>query len=436
MLLFSAPIANLLGMPYCVLLIRILAPMVLLRTLSAVLLGYFQGEGTELPGCVSCILRQLLIMVLGCLLGDSFMGYGEKVSHLLINQQVLVMYGTAGMALAITISELVVVLLLAVIYKYNKPRYRNLSSEGMKVTDSFQRSLRILYHNMGSQMLIRVLEIIPFVVTAFIYFVKCKEMMNVDIVYGGYIVKYLAVCGLVLFPLCAICIPLFGKVAGKIRKDELRFSRSVFQAGFHAMVIWSLYFSVFVACMSERIAELFGKENLSDVTQMLKEGSFIILFMVLGFYFSQLLIVFGKNNYVLGSLVIYNIAFIGFACVFFNVTRLGILSLVYSGLAGRAVYALMTGFLVCRQFRSGIKALYMLLIPLAGASGAGIISLLLGGALAPLVGSGAALVICLLISFLCYLLIILFLRNIKEQELEYMPGGRLFACFGEWFHVL
>ena len=49
-------------LPYSSLLIRLFAPAVFLRTISSVLLGYFQGEGSELPTAAACVIRQVFIL--------------------------------------------------------------------------------------------------------------------------------------------------------------------------------------------------------------------------------------------------------------------------------------------------------------------------------------------------------------------------------------
>lgn len=433
---FAQPIANhLLSVPYCVLLLRILSPLVFLRTVSSVLLGFFQGEGTELLSCITCIVRPMLILILGLMLGGSFTQYGEKVSRLLGQEQVLIMYDVSGIALAVTISEVLIVCFLGIFYKCNRPSYKRQHMEGMKAKDSFMRSVQILYHNMGIKMLIKLLELLPFVIGMILFFRKSEGTVIATVAYGSFVVKYLAVCGLFILPLCAMIIPQFSKITSKIRREEHRLARTVFQAGFHGTVIWALFFAVFVGCMSEVIAGVFGKENLTEVITMLRGGSFIILTLVIGFYFSQLLTMLGKQTFVLCLLGVYNIVFIICTSIMLN-KGLGIVSLVYSGLIGQIIYVLLLGFLSFRHLRIGIKSLYVVAVPIVGASIAGIINLLLGRIFVKYVGNIATIGICLILSFACYLLIILFLRNIKEQDMEYMPGVKIFTYFGNMWNLL
>ena len=115
--------------------------------------------------------------------------------------------------------------------------------------------------------------------------------------------------------------------------------------------------------------------------------------------------------------------------------KAGIMSLVYSGVISHGIYALTLGFITFRQLRCGFKTVYLLAIPVIGASITGILSLLLGKLLIPHLTYGAAIVICAMIALICYFAILLLMRNIKEQELEHIPGGKLLFKLGEVLRV-
>ena len=73
-----------------------LAPLVLLRTVSSVIQGYFQGEAAELPRAVSGILRRIFLLGFGYLFGNMLGRYGEKVSGLLKEANFTSMYCCMG----------------------------------------------------------------------------------------------------------------------------------------------------------------------------------------------------------------------------------------------------------------------------------------------------------------------------------------------------
>jgi len=104
-------------MPYSRFLMLLLAPVIFIKTVSAVLTGYFQGNGSELPTAVSAILRQILFLGFAILFGNMLKEYGQKVSALLKQDAFTSMYGGVGIVLAILLTELLLTLFLFLVYK-------------------------------------------------------------------------------------------------------------------------------------------------------------------------------------------------------------------------------------------------------------------------------------------------------------------------------
>lgn len=436
LLVFSKPLANhILGLPYCSLLLCLIAPAVFLRTISSVLLGYFQGEGTELCGCIACILRQLFILGFGFLFLGIFGSYGEKISRLLMQNQVVAMYDSAGIVLSISMAELLIVLFLVLLYQLSKRVKKRKYSENTKIRESFLYSLQMIYHNMGNKVIVWILVFLPYLINMIVYMKSTEDTQMAVSSYGSYAISYLAVCGFVVMPVFAMLTPVFGKITGCMRKGEHRLARTVFQAGFHMSAIWALFLSAFLGSISELVTGVFVKTHEDSNINMLKAGSFIILFIVLGFYFTKLLLITGKWKAIVGSLGIYMILFLLSNSLMLHLGKAGIMSLVYSGVISHGIYALTLGFITFRQLRCGFKTVYLLAIPVIGASITGILSLLLGKLLIPHLTYGAAIVICAMIALICYFAILLLMRNIKEQELEHIPGGKLLFKLGEVLRV-
>ena len=122
--------------PYGSMILWILCPALFFRCIQSVFLGCFQGEGSEMPSAVSCVLRQVFYLGLGLLFLGIFGNYGEKVSLLLKRDDFTAMYGAMGVAVGILISELLVTLFLFVIYRGSMSGRRE-NENGMKGTDSF-----------------------------------------------------------------------------------------------------------------------------------------------------------------------------------------------------------------------------------------------------------------------------------------------------------
>ena len=147
-------------LPYSSLLIRLFAPAVFLRTISSVLLGYFQGEGSELPTAAACVIRQVFILGFSLLFCNILKSYGEKVSGLLGREEFTFMWAGSGAAIAVSLTEILILLFLLLVYR-GSSKERKKAEEGKKTRESFWDFTRILYGSMGAFLLTGLLERLP-----------------------------------------------------------------------------------------------------------------------------------------------------------------------------------------------------------------------------------------------------------------------------------
>lgn len=420
--------------PYSRFLMLLLAPVIFIRTVSAVLLGYLQGSGSELPTAISAVLRQILYLGLGLLFCNRLGEYGAKVSALLGQDAFSAMYGGVGVTVAILISELLICLFLLVVYKGRKYSKSKKDAEGMKVTDSFVGHVRLLYRNMGGKLLLGLLESLPLWLGIVFYQKSVADHFVSADSYGIYIGKYLVLCGLVCLFLAVLVTAMTGRIAGYVRKEDVRYAKSIFKSSLRIITVYALFFAVFIAIMASQFTGiLFGDERLES---MLSYGSVLVIAVPLAFLFSRLLWLLGKDILVCGCAAVVDNVFIVTAMLLLNLGNAGIMALVYAGIAGAVVYAVITGLLICRQLRSGIDVLRSFAIPAGAACVTGLLCLLLGKSFTPHLGNIVTVIVCLILGCMLYLVLVMLLRCFREQELEAIPGGGVLRAVGQLLRVL
>lgn len=422
-------------MPYSGILIMLFAPTLFLRTISTVLLGYFQGNKTELPSVISVLLRQMLILGLGILLGNQMMSYGGKISALLGVENVRAMYGGLGVVIAICLSELPVLVFLLLAYRGSTEKNKENVDAGMKTTDSFRSNIGILYSNRSIHILIQMLTVLPLLL-GLLFFQKSVVDVNASAMeYGAYFGKYLPMCGICILLICAPLISNCARVAGGVRKDEKHSAKGSFQAGIHIAVVHSLFWTAFLSIMSGHLLSLLGADVSDYSADMLRYGSFLIFLGVLLFYITRILLSLGGKYIVMVGLGIANVLFVILTAVMLNVGKLGIMSLVYAGLGSMAVYIVLMAIKLYRMLRAGIRWLQELVIPIGAACVVGLMCSLLEKAATPHLGEAVTLLACLVPAILLYWLLLLFLRSFQERELSLIPGGRLILSLGQLLRV-
>jgi len=425
---------RLLGIRYCTAMICILAPGILLHAMVSILLGYFQAEGTELPTVISYVMRQVCIFLFALLFSKLLGEYGRKVSALLRQENFTAMYSGMGVALAITISELLVLLFLFLVYRSSRTRGKKGTGEGMRITDTFGSQTGAVLSSMYPTMLIAVCAHLPIWLGILFYEKSAADAAGLEL-YGVYYGKYLPLVGILYLVICILILPNCYRTVSCIRRDEQRYAKNQFGGGLHAGIAWGAFAAFFVAVMAEPVADIIGVADQGIAQQMLRFGAFWILFAIAGFYFSEILLLLNGKFWVLGAVALKDIFFVISALLLLNGGKAGILSLVVAGMIGELCYAALTGVLLYRQLHQRPDLVRHLAIPIAAACVIGLILFFVGKAITPHLGSLVSILLCLVPGVCCYLLILLFLRNFTEQELHYVPGGKLLSRIGQLLRI-
>lgn len=421
---------------YSVYVTMLLAPVLFLRGVSSALMGFCQGESSELPTAVASVLRQVFILIFSQIFCRSLGSYGAKVGRLLVQADFASMHTVAGFCIAVDVSEIFVILLLIVLRKISRNSKRREQPEGMRSSDSFLNAVQSFSVNRAPYFAMQLLLLLP-VISGFLFFEKSVSDWNAGMLdYGAYFGKYLVITVLLIMMTAGIFIQISGRTVSALRKGEQRFARVVFQSGVHIAVIHSLFLAVFLAVMAEQAASLLDAGNSVVVAKMFRGGALMFPFAVLAFYFIRFLMLTGKNLLILGSLVACDIVYVLSMTLFLNVWKAGILALVYAGIMGSAVCCVLLGVITCRQFRVGNLWLQIFVIPAGAICITGLLCMLLSRLISPHLGDVVTLIVCGVLSTVIYWGLLLFSRSFSEQELENIPGGKWIISFGQMFHLL
>lgn len=421
---------------YSVYLIMLLSPALVLRGVSAVFMGFCQGESSELPTAAACVLRQILILILSLVFCGALGSYGEKVGRLLVQADFASMHTAAGFCIAVDVSEVLVILFLLVVRRIGRSSGRREQLEGLRATDSFLSAVQNFTVNRAPFFSIQLLLLLP-VISGLLFFGKSaadweKGMLD----YGAFFGKYLAVALLLILLAAGAFIQICSKAVITLRKGEPRFARVIFQSGVHIAVIHSLFLAAFLAVMADQAANLLDPENSALVVKLFHGGALMVPFAALAFYFARFLMLTGKNLLVLGALIISDILYVLSMTLFLNVWKAGILALVYAGIMGSAVCCVLLGIITYKQLRIGDLWLQTFIIPAGAVCITGVLCMLLSRLIAPHLGDVVTLIVCGVLSIVVYWGLLLLARNFSEQELESIPGGKWIISFGQMFHLL
>ncbi len=433
---FSGVIAQqLFGVSHSTFVLLILSPALTLRAISAALIGSFQGEGTELPGAVAAPLRQLLIMLSGLFFVKTLGNYGTKVSMLLGDESYIAMYGCVGIAIAIVLAEVFVVIFLTVIALGSKKSARRREQEGRRQTDSFVNTLKILYSSMGMKLLLQIFELLPIWIGTVFCGKGTLDLPSFTESFGLLTGKFTVLCGFPAALIGVISVPMLNGVIGAYRREDYRGARNLFQCGLHMISAHGVFFTIFAAIMAEHLSGMVCGTDNAVLTGLLRCGSSLIALLPIYFFLSRYLMRMGRQYHLLGCLGLTNILFILVLSVLLNKGTAGVQALVYSAVTAVAFACVITGFLSLKLLHTGINWLRILAVPLGTGCVAGLLSMFLGKLFVPHLGYLVTVFSCLVLSFMLYWVILILFRSFQEQDLEHIPGGALIRAAGQTLRV-
>ena len=221
------------------------------------------------------------------------------------------------------------------------------------------------------------------------------------------------------------------KVVGYVRREEQRYIRGYLTGGLHSGILYGLFFSCYITVMGPQIAGLVCVADDSLAGQMLERGAFIVLCAALGNYFSRIMLMLNGKFQVIGAAAFKNIIFVISLLFFLGGGQAGILSLVYAGLLGEAVFAAAEGVLLFRQLRVPIDWIRHIGLPAGCSLAVGLLMWVVRRSIAPHLGSIISMLLCFMLGTVCYVLLLLFLKDFREQDLNYIPGGNLVRRLGQ-----
>lgn len=435
---------RLFGMSYCAPLIRLLAPVLFLKILSGIFMGWFWGNGNQMPIASAVVIRQVSWLGFGLLFVNLCKAYGEKVSGLLRNEIFTSLYGAAGMVIGMLVSEFLVLVILGLVFwRSNKNSNKQ---DGLKETEGLVTSVGILYRGMAG-MIVRDMWIkLPVLMGMFLYQKAAYDAslstaggsaaVYAATAYGTYYGKYLVICALPVLVLYAGLQTVCVKTVSSMRREEHSHARKVFEAGFHIGLVRSLFAAVVLAVLSQQIAKAFFVGNEEVTSSLLLGGSTLVIFAVLALYFIRILLFSGKSRAVSCLLGIYCLLSVGVTGLLLFAGKMGIGSLVYGGLAGSVVLCVLAGGMNFGRLRIMPEWIPHLVVPAAAGGVSGLIMMLLAKLLTPHLGNMAAFGVCFLLGLMVYWVLLIVLRSFRQEELEWIPGGGAIRAVAQILKVL
>ena len=414
---------SLFKVPYIGLCMRIVAPVIFLKSMETAFLGSFQSSGSQMPTVICAFFRQIFFFIFSWLLVAKCMNYGEKVAALLLNEDFAGMYGAIGLCMAITISEFLVFLFQLFLYFISdRKKEQKRCKEGLQTTEDLRTTLYYYYEKgilmFGSQVFYRLPLLFGITFSLRALADPCTGAYELGSFYG----PFLVLCYIPVFLVGMGTYVMQGKLAYFANKSDSRAVRETIGNGLHYCVIFAVYFGVIFLTLSSQIGAVFMGSGTGEITKYIKLGSILVIVMIMANFGIGLLRNMNQKRYVL-------------LCTFLGAVAAFITCLIGKkngfGVYDYLLYSMIFAFLVCALSsigltlggrRIGADLLTTLVVPLLCGSVVGLLIMLISNLMTPHLGNLVCLILCVVFGFIIYVFLLGLTRNIHENEISTMYG--------------
>ena len=204
----------------------------------------------------------------------------------------------------------------------------------------------------------------------------------------------------------------------------------------HNLAVLTIPCAVWVAVLAEPIVKMLFTGDQDTAVKLLQTGSGVIVFFTFGYFLMLLMQRIRKIRMViLGGLAAFLIHLI-FLFVLISSTKLGIIA-VALGLLVFWLVVCITGFIgIVQYMQYSPEWLRTFGVTTAAAAVSGLVGMLLSKVMISWAGGIITFFVCIVVCMLIYLVLMILLRGIREDELEDMPGGRVIIVLAERMHLL
>ena len=171
------------------------------------------------------------------------------------------------------------------------------------------------------------------------------------------------------------------------------------------------------------------------LTGLFTTGSSLILWLLLLFYFSEILELRGEKHLLLAGYGILDIVSIVILLILLN-TGNTTTALSLSLVLGTAAGGIVLGILACLRMKTWPDLLRTLAIPAGSCCACGLLAFGLEKICLPHLGAMVTVLLELVITGAVYWFLLLMLRSFRGQDLNYVPGGKVLRAFGKMLRLL
>jgi len=404
------------------LLIRILVPIILLRSLENCYIGYLQSFGKYLNISIFTLLRQIFFWIFAGGIVKSRIAYGDKVADLLKNEEYVGMYGAVGVAIAMLIAEVLIFLALFIYYIFSNREYdranmeRNLHKYETVVT-TYREFILLNGSGFYMSLLKQILILLPLLLIS--------DTQIRGIWYG----KYVMILSIPIYMMIARLFFFQQGLYGIVRNRDMRMSREYIQTGMKYTWSVGLFISLLLAVLAPQIVGAYFPED-TLLLSCLRYGGILILLLTMIIFFVMVHLAHHRKLECFVALAVTAILFILVnRSMYIKMQKPE--AIIYASCISLAIGMLVLGALTIFQYGVHTEYITVFVLPILCVGVTCLIILMVEKAMTPHVGNQIGGIVGAVLGFVLFIGSLSYCRIFDETDINrlYGPIGRKILSF-------
>lgn len=418
--------------------IRCMAPAVLITSLLGALRGYFQGMGSMIPTVFSRFVEELAGFLLMFILVSGMMGHGKKIGALLFQPDYEQAFGASGAALAFLLGSLISLLLLVVLYFLFQGSFRHRERKDTgRETESYRRIGRLIAGAALPVILTGFAMQGSFILDQILFLQLMPSGSDTIAQWGIYTGKYRLLSGVPAMLAAAACTGLIPSLSASVTGMNMGRAKEKAFLMLKLSLAVSLPLAVYFAITADNLVPaLFTAGNMETAAGLLRIGSGAIVLQALAIAVSCILQGLEREKLLFGSAGISLIVHVILLYFLLHSLGLGIEGVVYAVTGLYAVFVILGLVCVFRTISWKTDWGRLIGIPVIASAVMGLIVYLMNRFLAAVIDTALLSLLCFAAGLIIYVLLMLSMHAFSQRELKSIPGGGLFLALGKILRFL
>lgn len=434
---------TLLKTPLSVFAVKILAPTLLVVAVLGVIRGFYQGLGTMMPSAVSQIIEQIVNAIVSVWAAYSLYSYGARIGAVLGNKEKYgSAYGAAGGTLGTNLGAFAALLFVVFIFVIYRKFFKNQIRKQRNVkTESYHHIFKVL-----------ILTIVPVLLSTTIYNISSildqgvfKNVAllqgyssdDIDTWWGIFAGKYKLLINVpisIASAMAASCIP---SLTGSFAKGDIQSVKSQINSSIRFIMVIAFPCAVGMGVLASPILQLLFHDARQMPALMMQVGAVAIVFYSLSTLSNGLLQGINRMKIPVRNAVVALILHLIFLLALMYGLHLNIYAVVYANAFFALLMCILNGYAVKKYsgYNQEIKKTF--LIPAGSALIMGVVVwLCYKGIYFISKINAAATVLSIVIGAIVYVVVLLLLKGLSEEEIRRFPKGYVLIRYAKRLHLL